>query len=236
MKKILLGTVALAALGLVAPAVAADIPAKAPMYSKAPAMVALYNWTGFYVGADVGYKWGSANVDIPAYPSNFNMTTGGIVGGLHAGYNFQMGGAVIGVDANIFAAGVTGDALIPGSPVVGERYRIREDWQGSIAGRLGFASNNWMVFGRAGWAIAGIRTDYIPLVGGVQRATINGWTAGAGVEYAFNTNWTARLEYRYSDYGRVGFVHAGASSVDYNTHEALVGVSYKFGGPVVAKY
>ncbi len=75
-----------------------------------------------------------------------------------------------------------------------------------------------------------------------------GWTVGAGVEFMVASNWLVRGEYRYADYGRYNFTlfpNPGAcgvacdtvsGNVKLQTHSAMIGVAYKFGGPMVARY
>ncbi len=235
MKKILLGTVALAALGLAAPAVAADLPAKAPMYAKAPAMVAVYNWTGFYVGAHAGYSWGTTGYDLvggPVSGTNYNIA-GGLIGA-HLGYNYQMGNFVIGIEGDWDWNNLRGNDGNFGGVVDGTEGR----WQASIRGRLGFAASNWLIYGTGGWSWLNANvTKDVPSFS--ANATRGGWTLGAGAEYAFNSNWIARAEYRFASYNPTFYDFAAGfdrNARRTDTHSAIVGISYKFGGPVVAKY
>jgi outer membrane immunogenic protein len=237
MKKILLGTVALAALGLAAPAVAADIPAKAPMYSKAPAMVALYNWTGFYIGAQVGGAWSNNHyADLGAGTATSYNGNGLFVGG-RTGYNWQMApNWVIGFQGDLNWANINGNDGGFG----GATDTTKIQWNASIVGRLGWATNNVLLYGLGGIAFAGIEQERV-LGATVERPrqTFTGWTAGAGIELGLTPNWTANAEYRYTDYGRRQFTYVAFTSpvnVDVRTHSVSVGVSYKFGGPLVARY
>lgn len=238
MKKILLGTVALAALGFAAPAVAADLGGRAPVYAKAPAMaVAVYNWTGFYIGAQIGAAWTKApnsfgpGVFVPeAAADGSGMKLGG-----HAGYNFQAGSIVFGIEGDLEWANIKGND----GGVGGDINELKVDWQGSVRGRLGYALNSALIYGTGGWAFAGAKSNVLNAPTESVARTISGWTVGAGVEMMFAPNWTGRIEYRYTDFGNQDFVmpiNAYTERFDLTEHAVRVGISYKFGGPVVAKY
>jgi outer membrane immunogenic protein len=238
MKKILLGTVALAALGLAVPAVAADIPAKAPMYSKAPAMVAVYNWTGFYVGLQAGYAWTSAPNAFNAgagFVTESNANGSGWKLGGHAGYNFQTGQVVLGIEGDLEWANIKGND----AGVGGNINELEVRWQGSVRGRVGYAFNNALLYGTGGWAFGGANSNVLNAPTESVSKSISGWTAGAGLEMALAHNFTGRVEYRYTDFGRNDFVmpvNGYTERFDIREHALRVGVTYKFGGPVVAKY
>ncbi len=214
---------------------AADLPSRA-MAPIPPAFTA-YNWTGFYVGAQVGYKWGSDRttefVTATGLASGFDrgFSPKGVIGGLHAGYNQQFGAMVVGVEADIEASGYRGGY----TNVAPTGTRFRSDWQGSVRARLGVTPvDRMLVYVTGGVAFAQIRHSYFN--GAISEGftqTRTGYTIGAGVEYAFTNNLTARVEYRYSDYGRFrnaslvafpGFTYRH----DPSDHVVRVGVSYKF--------
>ena len=239
MKKILLGTVALAALGLAAPAIAADLPAKAPIYTKAPVLATIYNWTGFYVGVDAGYGWGRYTQFGAGDGPGVNPS--GFVFGGHVGYNYQMNNIVLGVEADISTgprgsvpAGTAGPVY---SCVTGPCI-VNIDWFGTVRGRVGFAANNLLFYGTGGLA-------YGHAAGGIDNSTYmggstkTGWTAGAGVEYGISPNFSVRAEYLHVDLGRLDFGLTGAL-VQYSARGSFdivrAGLTYRFGGPVVAKY
>lgn len=251
MKKL---TIALAAVAAVAsaPAFAADLRvnaqrpvAKAPAYAPAPVAF----WNGFYVGAQGGYQWGRVRQEEFAIATglntgvNPNWDASGAVGGLHAGFNLQSGAFVYGLEGDIEASGVRGDNVVA-APFTSTNFESR--WQGSVRGRLGVAMGPALLYATGGLAFAELAGTYY-VGGGPQqtfRSTEAGWTVGAGVEYALAQNWTSRIEYRYTDYGRVtdnpsaavvpgGFGYRN----DVDFHTLRVGVSYKFGGgPVAASY
>ena len=194
MKKILLTGTALLVIAS-GSAMAADLSrpsAPAPVYTKAP-MMAPFSWTGFYVGGDGGYGYATSAGTLAdatgtiQVPYSFNVN-GPIAGGFVGG-NYQMGQYVFGAEADWQWANLTGNSgAVAG---VGGPFTMATTVKsyGSARGRLGFAVDHWLFFGTAGWAWGTWSTSYAstglaPF--STNSATSNkGWTAGAGVEYAF---------------------------------------------------
>jgi outer membrane immunogenic protein len=187
---------------LAAPASAADFA----MPRKAPLPLPIYCWTGFYIGADLGYAWGKDTTTEyltasntftgfnPSYPINSAL------GGVYAGYNYQIGSAVLGVESDLEVTRMRGGFT---DPVVGGAGDTKIDWQGSLRGRLGFAADKVLIYGTGGLAYADVSHTYTNLFSGVAETTSGlrtGWTAGAGVEVAVMSNWLVRAEYRYTEY------------------------------------
>lgn len=243
MKKILMATVALAAFGLSAPASAADLGSR--MYTKAPPVAAVPSWAGFYVGGQIGYQWG--NVDQTERFTATGTTTStqswdidGAVGGAHIGYNFQFGQFVFGIEGDLEASGMNGSAagLTPG--FVGTE--IDGSWQASIRARFGIVAwNNLLIYGTAGIAWADLDRRYSFTFGGPNpslpgdffSSTEAGFTIGAGAEWMFARNWSARVEYRYTDFGTITDVAPASLPLfnyenDINFHTVRFGVSYHF--------
>jgi outer membrane immunogenic protein len=242
MKKLVIAAAALV-VGTVS-ASAADLAARP--YTKAPvAVAAVYNWTGFYIGGQVGYAWGDNHttefVTATGLPTGFNQNynTDGVVGGIHAGYNWQSGQFVFGLEGDLEGADIRGGYRLANTN--GTDYKL--DAQASIRGRLGVAFNNSLLYVTGGVAFADIQHTYVfanTLFEGIS-STRTGWTVGAGWEYGFTPNWSARLEYRYTDFGsysdRSTFSFPGFTYEDHPVyHTVRGGISYRFGGPVVAKY
>ena len=252
-------TLALACTALLtsAPVQAADLgrlPARAPVTAVAPP-AAVY-WNGFYVGAQFGYGWGNDHTQefatATGLPTGFDQSfsPSGVVGGVHAGYNHQIGAFVLGVEGDFEASGNNGGFTLA-APVgaagmgaaAGNGTDFNSRWQGSLRGRVGYAMGPMLVYATGGAAFADLGYSYFtPAVRETFRNTETGWTAGAGIEWMFARNWSTRLEYRYTDFGRItnASVAAFPGSTfqhDPNTHTVRLGVSYKFGGgPVVASY
>lgn len=227
MKKILLGSVGLIALAAALPASAADIRPRT--YSKAPvpAYVApIYDWTGFYIGGQVGGQWGN---DLNG------LKPDGVVGGVHVGYNWQTGALVVGVESDFEGANVRDSSALGGG--LTESFRNR--WQGSVRGRVGWAvSPQMLLYGTGGVAFAenlyrvtdGLTTDS-------WHGQQVGYTVGGGLEYMFAPAWSARAEYRYTAFGSKTNVGSLATvGTDPDNHSVRLGVSYRWGGPVISKY
>lgn len=250
-----------------APVFAADLPAR--MSVKAPAdVVSVFNWTGLYIGAHVGYGWSDHDVTgvtaSAAFPAGFVFPTShpsGIIGGGQIGYNYQIQHWVIGIEGDGSAADMSG-SVRAFSPLIAGRYsdlHTKFDWIATLTGRLGFAANNWLFYGKGGAAWAHSKGGSETFTGaGVLVATTSpsgtgtGWTVGAGTEYAFSNNWSAKLEYNYIDLGRKTTTtpalntpaFGGATNlIDFDRgnkiHLVKVGINYRFnfdGPSVVAKY
>lgn len=238
---------AIAAAALVlgtAGASAADLAARP--YTKAPAPVAaVYNWTGFYIGAQVGYAWGDNSTreftDATGLPTGFvqGFNADGVVGGGHVGYNWQFGQFVFGLEGDLEAADVNGGYRL--GNLNGTDFRI--DAQASIRGRLGVAFNNSLLYVTGGAAWADMDHTYVlaNALFETVSTTRTGWTVGAGWEYGFTPNWSARVEYRYTDFGSFrnnSTVAFPAFSYEHDPvfHTVRAGVSYRFGGPAVSAY
>jgi len=241
MKKFLLSATALVA--LTTAAAAADLPSRrapAPVFSAVP----VFTWTGFYAGVQVGHTWGEGRGSLTDAAGPFligDYDTDGFVGGVHAGFNYQVGSFVAGVEADLEGAGIEGEVVSTNVALAGDRFTGRSEvnFQGSLRARLGVAIDRVLVYGTAGVAFANLDTAYTyshPLVGTLNESFDNtewGWTVGAGVEYAFTSNLTARVEYRYTQFesfrnsSRV--VAPGVfADQEPEFHTVRVGLSYKF--------
>jgi outer membrane immunogenic protein len=221
----------LAALALLATttyAGAADMAAAPVPYTKAVAVAPGYNWTGFYVGAMGGYGWSrTGGVD-------FN---GGFAGGT-IGANWQMSNIVLGIEGEGAWSNI-GQTTAAG--VIGASDRIEAF--GSITGRLGLAVDNFLIYGKGGFAAASNKISLTALgVTASDTRTHTGYTVGGGVEYGFTPNWSAKAEYLFAHYQSenyfTGVLPAGVASGAFDVHTVKVGLNYRFGwgGPVVAKY
>jgi outer membrane immunogenic protein len=259
MNKILYGLLG-ATLLIATPAAAADLGRpvyKAPVAVMAPAT----NWNGFYIGAHGGYGSGDSQFDF-ATNGYYNDAVGdrvshGMRGGLaggHAGYNWQWGSTVLGLEASGTWSGVKRDNIQ--SPFFAEdRFSTRVEWISTVTPRLGLAGSNWLFYVKGGVAFAGIEgsvQDTAPPVRSIDRrsATRTGWTVGGGAEYMVTSNWVVGIEGNYYDFGRccggprmsvdsdTGAPLARNSDHSFKTNmwSVLGRVSYKFGGPVVAAY
>ena len=217
MKKLLLASVGILALG-VAQASAADMVRARPAPARAPVYVALpFTWTGAYVGVNGGYGFGSSNFSTPFTTGSFDIN-GGLVGGT-LGYNYQVNQIVFGLEADLDASWIKGSATCGGFTC-----QTKNTWLGTVRGRLGYAAGNFMPYVTGGLAVGDINTS-IPGVGSASD-TNAGWTIGGGVEYAFNGPWSAKVEYLYVDLGRGGAI--GSSNADFTTNIVRAGLNYRF--------
>jgi len=249
-------TAALALVGSMSMAHAADL-AVAPVEPAAPIPYA-FSWTGFYVGANVGYGFAGddkvgTNITGFGYVTDIDkLELSGVFGGGQVGYNYQMGEFVFGLEADIQVAGVDDDfsTVIAGrgAPIDGTLVDAKSDvnWFGTVRPRVGFAWDRALIYATGGLAFGGV--DYsVKSTGGIYGAgavsmdnddTLVGWTAGAGVEYAFTDNLTAKLEYKYVNFGSQtvsGFVVGGpldgtkvSTKETPDFHSVLIGINYKF--------
>ena len=166
------------------------------------------NWSGAYVGGTATWQNGKFN-------GQGNNRAHGFGGGVYGGYNMQSGQMVYGGEADLNYSGVD-------KPANG--FKAKQGANGSIRGRVGVDLNPVLVYGTAGIAASNVKVNN---GGAKDDATMLGWTAGAGVEAFVTDNVTARVEYRYSDYGKKSFNGAGVKS-GFEDHSIRVGMGVKF--------
>lgn len=228
-----------AVIGLSAAASAADMPAApARVYTKAPIMAPAFSWTGFYIGGDVGYGWGGSTGTSTnaagAFPLAYSANSTGVIGGGFLGYNYQINEFVVGVEADWQFANNSGSGIGVLPPSYTMTTKINN--YGSLRGRLGYAMDRWMIFATGGWAWGSASTSYGFTGAAAPYYTNsfngNGWTAGAGFEYAFMNNWLARVEYRYTDLGSSSYTdvtsNSGETGNRVTINDVRLGIAYKF--------
>jgi outer membrane immunogenic protein len=201
MKRVLLGSVALIAMSGVSPTFAADLAAK-PVYTKAPppaAVAPVYDWSGFYIGANAGYGQGRdcRTNDTTGLGLGCYNPSGAIVGG-QVGYRWEMNSWVFGLEAMGDWADLSGSTQNLGNPF--NSISSQTDAFGLFTGQVGYAWNNVLLYVKGGAAVVDQRFDF------VSNATSNviassgydtqwGGTVGAGVEFGFAPNWSVGVEY-----------------------------------------
>jgi outer membrane immunogenic protein len=228
MKIILLATAFI--LAPVGAACAADINETSP--------VAAYDWSGLYAGVDVGYAAGKSDLFIAGAGGggsdvNSALDPDGFIGGIHIGFNQEMASRfVLGAEADIAYNNVDGLTTFSSGALLKSEVK----WSGSARLRAGYAFDRTLPYITAG--VAAAKYEVTVISGGpggeipFHDETHLGWTVGAGVEHAFTDKWIARVEYRYSDFGSKTLSAADGlatvTSVDLQTHDLRVGLSYKF--------
>ncbi|HVY59925.1 MAG TPA: outer membrane protein [Xanthobacteraceae bacterium] len=198
------GAIAALSLYLAGHAAAADLGAGA---FTAPPPYGAYTWYGPYLGLNLGYQWGSAT-NSPANPSGF-------AGGLGAGYNWQSGNFVYGLETDL-------DLTSANDTFAG--YQFSNPWFGTARGRAGLAMNNILFFATLGIAYGGGRVEF----SGLSESHWHfGWTAGAGMEVKLTPNWSIKAEYLYLDLSQENYGLTGASN-GFQDNLLRFGVNYHF--------
>jgi len=249
----------LVAAAISAPAMAADLAAR-PI-TKAPPMVApIYNWGGFYIGGHLGYGWSRTSTDqfnaAGVFQASGDATRGGVIGGGQIGYNFMLSpNWVLGIEADISGADLNGSAG-GCSPTGCSTTNSSLDYFGTVRGRLGYAVDNVLFYGTGGLLWAHTKADRTidsvadpraaALAGQVAHWSSNptGWVAGGGIEWGFAPNWSTKVEYLYGEFDTTAnfnyvFINTNGDRRFESHHElqiVRIGVNYRFGGPIVAKY
>jgi len=212
----LLAATAFSVVGLTA-ASAADLPSRvapAPIYTPVP----IFTWTGFYVGVNAGIGFNNSDDGdlvfggVPVIGDSDDDA--GFVGGAQAGYNYQIGSFVVGLEADIQYADFGGVNYDFGP--LGIYENNNDDWFGTVRARAGVAFDRALIYATGGWAFTDDR---------------NGWTLGGGLEYAFTNNLTAKIEGLYVNLESDDFTFAGTTfrtgDTDFGVFRA--GLNFKFG-------
>ena len=207
MSRIVWGAIALAVAAWTASAQAADLSygSRGPYTVNQP--LNAFSWAGPYLGGNLGYEWGSVD--------NNATKPSGVAGGVQAGYNWQSGALVFGVEGDLEATGAN-DTFAP--------YKFSNPWFGTARGRVGYAFNNVLFYGTGGLAFGELRGETFGLS---ESHTNAGWTAGVGAEFGFAPNWSAKIEYLYVDLSDSRFTITGASN-GYQFGVLRAGVNYHF--------
>jgi outer membrane immunogenic protein len=194
-------------------ALATDLPPRMPVKAPPPASaVPVYSWSGLYVGGHLGYLWGRTRVEEDGVVIEDNARTNGVVGGMLAGYNWQIGVAVLGLEGDFGWSNAHGVGTLPPIPVTTRdpnRYDLR--WTSHARGRIGYAFQNALVFAAGGLAVAdlnftegAITTIFVPAQS--SGGKYFGWSLGGGVEWGMTPNLVSRIEYFYDNYGHKDYI------------------------------
>lgn len=191
-----------------------------------------YTWTGFYAGVNAGYGWDRAH-EREEFGSWHN--NGGLFG-VQAGYNMHMQGFVVGFEADAMIGSLNGhsDVFFAGKSA---DLRTKMDWAGTARIRAGVPIENFLIYGTGGLAFSQwttrLRTDDFGLIETTRDRQLHiGWTGGAGVEWAFTPQLSAKVEYLYADYGKETYRLGGEQiKIDHNMSMIRLGLNFRFGAP-----
>jgi outer membrane immunogenic protein len=211
------------AIALTGSAFAADLALPPP---PAP----IFTWTGSYIGGQIGYAWGSGNLNYTGFDPRTGLafTTGlggsssGVIGGAHVGYNYQFNQWVVGLEGSVDGTSIS-NTVVGTFPAFGGSTitaSTNANIQGSFRGRAGIAWDRALIYATGGVALGGFTTDYTFTGNNNGNHNINGgnvfygsnsfsntrvgWTVGGGIDYAVTNNWSIFAEYRYTNWGTVG--------------------------------
>ena len=198
-----------------------------------------WTWSGFYIGGHLGRAWDNidwANVSLTGEPVNNNAS--GFIGGGQIGYNLQFGHAVVGIEGTLSRANLSDDYRSVVNPAQ-VTYSTDINWIATLAGRLGYAGDHWLVYAKAGWATARVELS------GLQTAIPDafhlddrrhGWVVGGGFQYMVSLNLSLGVEYNFIDLGsasyasvtRIGILFT-IRDVDAEIHTVTARLNFKFG-------
>jgi outer membrane immunogenic protein len=210
---------------------AASAIAAASLFASA---ASAQDWSGFYVGGQVGYAWGDGEQPYTTTPggpftlAQDDVNLDGIVAGGRVGFNWQAGSWVFGAEGDLEWTDQSGDDGGSGGDVNG--IDINSQW--SIRGRAGYLfTPDTLIYATAGWTAMDV--DASAPVDGDVNETIDGFTYGVGVEHKMGENWSGTLEYRHSDMDETRFRfptdgYEEGISTDMDT--VRIGVNFQFGG------
>ena len=236
MKPIIVAVVALlAGLGRV---MAADMPV--PQAAPVPPLVyfpAYYNWSGIYLGVNGGYGFGQSNWTNAGVSTGSFNTNGFLVGGT-LGANYQTGSYLVGFEGDIDWSSVQGSssaaACVALGAAAGTTCQTKSPWLGTARARVGYAFDRLLVFGTGGAAFSGLQAFLNPGGSISPGPSQLGWTAGAGVEYAFTDAVSAKVEYLFVNLGTVACPTAtgcgpfASHSFSFSENLVRAGVNYRF--------
>jgi outer membrane immunogenic protein len=225
-------------------AFAADVPIRGP--APVPPYVTqnpcyncnyYYNWTGFYIGANVGAAWESTTLTDNFFNVSFSDSRSGFIAGGQIGYNWQISPQLVfGIEWMFDGTDIKSDTTTVLSSVV-IRTSAKVDWITSLAARFGWAANNWLFYGKAGGAWVHDTTTLTAAITGdgtfsaSASDTQGGFLVGLGIEYGFAPNWTAKVEWDHiglNDVNHTGFFVSDNITVSRRFDLLSFGVNYRF--------
>ena len=226
------GILALMATG--AHAADAVVP-EVPIAPEATPIAKNFNWSGAYIGGQVGHGWGNSGYSATSQGSRVGLngiSSNGFLGGIYAGYNFDTGtNLILGVDGDFMGSSIKRSGSVGDEEPTG--FKTQLQWSGATSARVGYALDRFLPYIAGGAAFGSVK-DSAHFLGEKivsQSKTQTGWTIGGGADYALTDDVIMRLEYRYTDFGKrnlnVNDPSVNASS-KLTTNDVRIGVAYKF--------
>ena len=223
-----------------------DDPYRYTPYDPNPPAFLVFNWSGFYIGGNVGWGYTSAESaetipddDDPLLPVslNYEQTASSVTGGAQVGWQRQWNTWVFGIEAAYTALSFDTNALSPLIPGLTRSVEVNNIF--TLTGRLGYAYEQWLAYAKGGWASADISASY-NFAGTVTSTSgrENGWTAGVGIDYAIHPNLFVGVEYNYLSFRSDLIVPAAAlavvpgaqvGDVSVDTQTVVLRLNYRFG-------
>lgn len=209
----------------------------------------LYNWTGFYIGGNVGYGWDNIDDTTSSLTGDFPQSAisskaNGVFGGGQIGYNYMFNpNFLVGFEADLDTAHLSGSHSECIQPSRCAQTDFKIGWFGTVRSRLGYVQDNWLFFATGGAAWVNKSTTRT-LTAAINPAAVGqsntasetdaGWAAGGGIEYGFAPRWSVKLEYRYIQVGRgLDFIYTVSAAnvhIDSTDHinTVRIGLDYRF--------
>jgi outer membrane immunogenic protein len=213
---------------------AAPRPAQVTPVAPIPYAPQVYNWSGIYFGGHIGGGYSSSSWSDPfTGTSNDTFNNWGFLGGAQVGANAQFNRLVLGVEGDFSWTSLKGS----GTDSIGEGINTNVQWTSTVTGRIGAAFDRLLVYSKGGLALAQDQSSLTDLGGNTASTSFlrTGWTAGAGIEYALDDNWSAKIEYDYLGFGSktLSFttpLESVTSNTNLNVQEIKAGINFRFGG------
>jgi len=218
---------------------------------KAPPLPPPFSWTGFYIGGNLGGAWTNTNITDSNFGLNFhNGNSAVFVAGGQVGFNYQVGSVVFGVEGDFDWAANNNNTTVAVVGPLGHGFTAsaNDRWMATLAGRLGYAFDRWMIYAKGGGGWVGANgftvTDVTAGITATpgNSSTVSGWLIGGGFEWAFANSWSLRAEYDYFGLSGRSFTIPGGvipalglAADTFNTgtsniQMATVGINFRFGG------
>jgi outer membrane immunogenic protein len=223
-----------------------------PLHAQPGQQMGPPGWSGPFIGLTAGYGSGhsdqtdsgitAAPPQQPSLPSDGHYSLGGGLLGGALGYNWQQGRWVFGLEGDFSWASISGSSSVCGpATVTPHPCGTKLDALGTFRGRVGYAvgpTGSILPFVTGGLAVGNVG-GWDSLTPAVGSSTLAGWTVGAGIEAMVAANWTVKFEYLHVDLGSAqlfNVVPGVPETISYRSDDVRVGVNYRWGGPLIAKY